>query len=158
MRLVRVWLEGNKQKTLESKNNKMKNNHITLVGNICGKIRLLKESDPEKKIMEKIEIILIPNDAWDARGKPNSLRLHMYGDKATEFREAVDNGDKVAIEGHMRRITTKERDADGVPTGNVKYSTEIVMESYELLRKGSTGYYGAKKRELEISAPEEVSD
>lgn len=119
----------------------VKNNHVELIGNICGGIRVLKEADPEKKIYDKIEVIFIPNDVWDARGKPNSLRVHMYGDKTKDFREQVENGDRVKLIAHLRRVSIMPSNPEDKP----KYSTEIVIDDFEVLRKGSTGYYKSKK-------------
>ena len=136
-------VKQHKQK--EKKNSKdMKmneNNMVKLVGNICGDIRILKKTDKTEDSAEdsisKIEIIFIPNDYWDLKGKPNSLRIHAYGELADNIYNELGNGDRVEFIGHLRRITIKNFDPQD--DAAVKYSMDVVIDSYKLLRKrGST--------------------
>ena len=124
----------------------MKNNNVEITGNICGDIRLLREAGEVEGLKEKIEVIIIANDVYDKEGKPNSLRVYMFGSVAEDFRNNCANGDKVKITAHLKRKTVKLRDCEGKPTGEIRYTTEIIGESYELIRSGSSGYFQEIKR------------
>lgn len=105
----------------------MKNNQFELIGNICGDLRLLREATDDQVM--KVEIIIIPNDVLDKKGKPNSLRVHAYGETAENVYEDLHNGDKVALNGYIKRT---------ILNANVKpvvYGTDLIIESYELIKK-----------------------
>ena len=125
----------------------MKNNNVEIVGNICGDVRLLREADVAKNLKEKIEVIVIANDSYDKEGRPNSLRIYMYGALAEDFRTKCSNGDKVKVLAHLKRKNIKVKDCEGVPTGEIRYATEIIGENYEIVRQGSTGYSRRLKKE-----------
>lgn len=129
----------------------MQNNHLELVGNICGNIRVLRSGNADAKVLEKIEAVIIPNDIWDNRGKPNSFRVHIYGDKAVSFKNDCKNGSKVALSCHLRRITIPKRNEKGeILTDEApSYNIEIIVEDYKVLRKESTGYFSNKKMAVE---------
>ena len=105
----------------------MINNKFELIGNVCGGLRLLRT--PSEDQVAKVEIIIIPNDILDKKGKPNSLRLHAYASVAENIYEDVQNGDTVKVEGYIKRTILKP---DVKP---VVYGTDLVVETYEVLRK-----------------------
>ena len=89
--------------------------------------RLLREATDDQVM--KVEIIIIPNDVLDRKGKPNSLRVHAYGETAENVYEDLHNGDKVALNGYIKRT---------ILNANVKpvvYGTDLIIESYELIKK-----------------------
>ena len=153
MWLVCLWLIYLKNETINRRIN-LKNNNIEITGNICGDVRLLREANADINLKEKIEVIIIANDSYDKEGRPNSLRIYMYGSLAEDFRTHCFNGDRVTVTGHLKRKTIKVRDCNGQPTGEIRYATEIIGESYEIVRQGSTGYFQKLKRENSSSQSE----
>lgn len=105
----------------------MINNKFELIGNVCGGLRLLRT--PSESQVAKVEMIIIPNDVLDRKGKPNSLRVHAYAAVAEAMFEDVQNGDTVKVEGYIKRTILKP---DAKP---VVYGTDLVVEDFEVIRK-----------------------
>lgn len=107
----------------------MENNRVSLIGHICGDIRVLKRDEfSDNKEIQKVELIVIPNDIYDKQGVPNSQRCHAYGTTARMLYAHVRSGDRVSLEGHLRRVDIRDKE-----TGKIRYDREIVIKGFSVL-------------------------
>jgi hypothetical protein len=105
----------------------MQNNKFELIGDICGNLKLLKQQSDEQ--VAKVELIIIPNDILDKKGKPNSLRCHAYFKTALDIYKNLQSGDKVKLEGYIKRTILNDK------VKPIVYGTDLVVEKYELIRR-----------------------